>query len=1030
MQPLSLLVLFVAGWALTNFWLVPLLHSSWATSDVLGKVNRTVTLTVLEKARDLCGVGAITMGILTVAIGAIAVLGEGSAVWTKSMMEVLSASYRAIESFAQGYAQFVVWFGVMAGALALYVCSKNAKRRVVEAWQADAERLRAQLQDDPAAWGSLREEPKYRSRIERMDQLGVVLATESSSQEQRAGAALETARLLNELAAEESRSTLDLERVLAGDHIPERPKSKLMLLFGVIAGPRLSRDLGLVGRYLSLLVMALLLATLVGWTAAPLANSLRVTVNELRVAALTDEVDREIEEAIANVAPPEDPPRVEPTPPGSVNQATAIARATRLVAQAAVHQIQSSGLLDPARGANASASRAEFVRNAILNRPLDDGDSVAANLRRNVAEGFANVGRSPVAGDRLAEHLNGSVRDLVGRVHERNPKAVDRIVDRVMHRYHTSLNPLDVQGSLITRLVSASFGLADANANDELARVATNLASDVGKSAVSEWANLHARAIVADGLVGADAKAAVIQHLEGGDLLERSHRNSTLVRDLRLAKGQGWGPSAAERASETASNKVAAAVADHYRAADQRVVRRRLEGYASAFPRVVEAAGHAVQVSSATDFVKAMRSPHVRGVIFGRQVRPEFRVSDLAWEIDTATRAPTLLTLHPVVDDRQESLGPFAAGVVNQALRFAADQRVVATTITPGDGKFVSRITDLHPVLENTPLGCRVVEIDRVIDTFTVAHPDDGDEHQFGAQLADVSSQRVAAMRFLRVSHSAEVAAFAGTQCQAQDLAFQEAQPTLTGAVATHASEARRLFDALREGEYSTALVDVALECGVQNSMPVAQCLCDNAAQIDLSRAYWFPEDHTSQVRERDVTDVHDFDALFRPAATSDHIELWLHTTFAIRQHGELVDEYLETTALDFPSGQLESLNSVLIPAGLADYAENKLDAPRYDDFIAPIEQFVVVQRFMRAALAGQFGDVFPIEKLVDLERATAEFVPSQPTIRWEATNGEKFMDILHESGNEAAAAAYIGWALDATARREESLPSCDAAAR
>ena len=241
MHPLSVLILFVSCWALMNFWLVPLLHSSWSASDLLGKVKRTATLTLLEKARDLAGVGAITMGVLTVAVGIVALLGEGSAISTKSMMEALSAAYRAVEGFARGYAQFLVWFGVIAGSLALYVCSRNARRRVTEAWRTDAERLRTQLQDDPAAWDSLREEPQYRSRIQRLDELKAMLATESSTQEQRTGAALEAVELLNELAAEKSRTTLDLERTLAGHEAPEmetdRPKSKLLPLLGVIAGP-------------------------------------------------------------------------------------------------------------------------------------------------------------------------------------------------------------------------------------------------------------------------------------------------------------------------------------------------------------------------------------------------------------------------------------------------------------------------------------------------------------------------------------------------------------------------------------------------------------------------------------------------------------------------------------------------------------------------------------------------------------------------------------------------------------------------
>ena len=89
MHVLTLLAAFVACWALTNLWLLPLVHSSWRGADILGKVKRAATLTFLEKARDLAATGTITMGLLAIIIGTIALLGEGSAISTKSMMETL-----------------------------------------------------------------------------------------------------------------------------------------------------------------------------------------------------------------------------------------------------------------------------------------------------------------------------------------------------------------------------------------------------------------------------------------------------------------------------------------------------------------------------------------------------------------------------------------------------------------------------------------------------------------------------------------------------------------------------------------------------------------------------------------------------------------------------------------------------------------------------------------------------------------------------------------------------------------------------
>ena len=949
--------------------------------------------------------------------------------------QLQSSAYGAVQQFATAYGQFMLWVGVVPGVIALCVCSKNAKQKVVQAWQGEADKVRAQLQSDPDARESLRNDPEYHRRVERLDELETLVGAHATdlSSDQTAAATQETAQILDDLAADMSRSTIDLERALADNPTSagtEQPKSKLQRLLAMLAGPRLSRDLALVGKYTSLLLVALLLTALTGWSATPLANSLRVTVNDLRVAALIDDVDREIGQAISQIDPPADDEPVEPAIREA--QTAALARAARLVAQAAVHQIHNSRLLDPDPRLGAPASRLEFVRAAILHRPQDAGapGSVVSSLRRHVAEGFA-ANRPTMSGDQLATHLTRDTSQLLARIQARNPRALDRIVDRVVRRYGTSVSPLNVQGNLISRWVSASFNLAGANVNDDLAKVAKTLAADAGKATLGEWANLHARAIATDGLLGADAKAQVIGRLEGGQWLERSPPNNALVRDLQLSRGTGWHSAPREAASESASRAIANAVAERYNPGSRTAIQRALGGYSAAFPRTAATVGHAANVSTfASDFAKAARSFRVRGVIVGRNVQPAFRVTDIAWQVEKDTREPTMLILRVVVDAREETLGLFSAGIVNQALRFAADGRVVATTITPGDGNAISRVTYLHPALEDTPLGCRIVEIDRIIDTFTASLAEEvGELTLLARPLKEISSHRVAAWRFLQVARLAEVAALSGPQCQPERLPLEaSARPATKQAIAAYSSTVAELLDEQASSGHSTKLLETALQCSARESSDIGQCLCDTAPRLDLSQPYWFPEDHTSQVREQDVTGQNDFDTLFRPVEASDYIDLWLHTTFAVRQDGEPLGDEPETIALDFPRQQIKLLNALLIPDAIAAYAKTNLRATDYADLMAPIEQFVLVQRFMRTALTGGFGDAFPIEKLIELERETAPFVPAQPTIRWEPADEEQFFSVLSDAGDDASK-AFFEWFDDLSRKHEQSSPSCDAPA-
>ena len=215
MQPLTLLIVFVAVWALTNFWLIPLVHANWAQTDLVAKVKRAAALTFLERVRDLGGVGAITLALLTVLIGIVALLGEGSATWTKETLDALSSAHRWVDGFASGYAQFLVWFGVVTGGIALFVSSKTARRRVLGAWQAEADRTRTRLVEDPEEREALRADPEFRTRAERLDELAELLGEEAAVQSpEQEALRLEAVLLLNEIAAEKSRKTLDAQGAL------------------------------------------------------------------------------------------------------------------------------------------------------------------------------------------------------------------------------------------------------------------------------------------------------------------------------------------------------------------------------------------------------------------------------------------------------------------------------------------------------------------------------------------------------------------------------------------------------------------------------------------------------------------------------------------------------------------------------------------------------------------------------------------------------------------------------------------------
>jgi hypothetical protein len=189
------------------------------------------------------------------------------------------------------------------------------------------------------------------------------------------------------------------------------------------------------------------------------------------------------------------------------------------------------------------------------------------------------------------------------------------------------------------------------------------------------------------------------------------------------------------------------------------------------------------------------------------------------------------------------------------------------------------------------------------------------------------------------------------------------------------------------------------------------------------------PVDHTSQFRERETSAGQDTGWLQPSKDRLAHVELWVHTTFGLHKLNPVTraieaDEEA-SAALDFPPDELKALRAV-VSAQLPRYIATQLNSPSYDDFMAPMEEFIVLQRLFRAALGEELGKNFPTNKLIALRRDTAKFVPFQPTIRWEPMPGqdERFQKTLAAVGPKAKA-AYSDWRDDHLGRQLMGRAAC-----
>ena len=225
----------------------------------------------------------------------------------------------------------------------------------------------------------------------------------------------------------------------------------------------------------------------------------------------------------------------------------------------------------------------------------------------------------------------------------------------------------------------------------------------------------------------------------------------------------------------------------------------------------------------------------------------------------------------------------------------------------------------------------------------------------------------------------------------------------------------------------SEGLLRTAGACAVGPASGLAQCLCEQVRPGSLPARYWFPEDHTSQVRERAARLGNDL-AWLRPSADRlAHLDFWIHTTFALRDASTGASDESSTAALDFPPAQLAALRQHVADR-LPRYLAERLHAPSYEDFMGPLEEFVLAQRLVRAAFAVQLGRDFPLPRLIELEKLTRRFVPSQPTIRWEPTGPAQDLFVTLTSADPQAGERYKAYQVDMMDRTRGGRPVCDRA--
>lgn len=373
----------------------------------------------------------------------------------------------------------------------------------------------------------------------------------------------------------------------------------------------------------------------------------------------------------------------------------------------------------------------------------------------------------------------------------------------------------------------------------------------------------------------------------------------------------------------------------------------------------------------------------IGGVLIGRPAEnPERRldVHGLTWSAAGRDRMLLRLTDAGGVSTR---VGPFYRSVVHQALGYAADGRPVAVTMTTAAPLQELRIL-LHPALVDTPLGCRVVALDRFVDEFT-GHLPQREELQ-GTVVGQAALYRVAWANRVRAAHEIE-------PLSPDDLA----DPTLASAIqeglssnatrdaaTTALADVSRLLDrqysvlAGKPDRFDPDLVAAMARCGTEAAQlsGFEACIRRRSMRPGAATAAWFdapPQFRVwSGVRETGFSIDSDYEFLRIDDSASGPLEFMLQVAFVDSGRDD-------RTPWEFPT--LAPLIRDAVQDGVRRSAEHA-------EVLRVAQEFTVLQRLFRLALDGTLGNSFPLHRLVDLAESTAEHVATAPTLRWNVRPG------------------------------------------
>jgi hypothetical protein len=598
MNPITLAGVLLASWAVVHFWLLPISKERWVAADMRTKMTRAGSLAVLEKLRDIAGVGFVVLSSAVCLVWAASRLTFLPTSAPKTLVDFVGSSYLEIKGLADGYGTALTVLGLLGATYALWRSVRYARQRVVAVWSAKAQQEFTRLREDPEAMKAARADADLRPLVEQLDELHSNMSITHAALEaaphdealarELGGFGEELSSILSALSIEIARKDVDFESAVAapaGDETQKQMQTQTpwQRFAAVVMSERFCKDAGLVKKPLSRGVTALLFVSLIGWTATPFADSLQLAINNLRINILAQEAHRDLDAALSQATPTADEAAL-PVVRGSGSVQTA----SRLVARAALREMINSPVLDNAAQIDrAAGNENEFVRAAISEKtyavPDSNASGAADKVRNEVAQDIGH--HSPPANNLQTpeQHLESLLQPSLQRLDQENPGRLSRIIAQLETRYSSAMTPLDAQGELLGHVIDQAFDGVDAHPNTELSKQAEKMLNDFGKKAMREWVNAFAQRYLSQAIFET-ARPDVWAHMQNGFHFEASNDTRHFIDSLYAAQDHGWAAPMADHEAQMHKNVAEALAQNEPDLGLRRAVASRLGGYEQLFP--------------------------------------------------------------------------------------------------------------------------------------------------------------------------------------------------------------------------------------------------------------------------------------------------------------------------------------------------------------------------------------------------------------------------------------------------------------